>query len=120
MSLWHTLLQPPADFSDGPVADRWFTQIADRLLQGTQLIVGKQPHRFVEAEFYYYNDQHPDVFAHRDPLQLHVGRWYFHRTRGTYRSGSFKGMDLTFGDGKAFGGILIRSIERPDGILIDG
>jgi hypothetical protein len=46
---------------------------------------------------------------------------------GTYRSGSFKGLDLTFGDGEAFAGILIRGIEglpdaadvAPEG-LIDG
>jgi hypothetical protein len=46
---------------------------------------------------------------------------------GTYRSGSFKGLDLTFGDGDAFAGILIRGIEglagaadvAPEG-LIDG
>jgi hypothetical protein len=37
-----------------------------------------------------------------------------------YRGGSFKGLDLTFGDGQSYGGVLIRGIEAPDGTLIDG
>src|SRR5205823_3994142 len=63
---------------------------------------------------------HPDPFTHRDPLQRENGRWYFHRTRGAYRGGSFKGLDLTFGDGRAFGGFLVRTIEAPSGALIVG
>ena len=50
----------------------------------------------------------------------HCGRWYFHRTHGGYRGGSFKGVDLTFGDGEARGGILLRGAERSDGTVIDG
>lgn len=53
-------------------------------------------------------------------MQLTAGRWYFHRTGGAYRGGSFKGLDLTFGDGRAFGGMLIRGLELPDGTVIDG
>jgi hypothetical protein len=120
MSTWQPLLQRPSDFSDGPAADGWFTRIADRLLNGSRIVVGNDPHRFVEVEFYYCGEHHPDPFTHRDPLQLECGRWYFHRTRGTYRNGSFKGLDLTFGDGQAFGGVLIRSIESSDGTLVDG
>lgn len=120
MSAWNLLLQSLHDFDDGPVADSWFTRIASHLLSASHLMVGAEPHRFVEIEFYYFSEHHPDPFAHRNPLQLECGRWYFHRTGGTYRNGSFKGLDLTFGDGKAFGGILVRSIETPDGRLIDG
>lgn len=37
-------------------------------------------------------------------------RRYFHRTGGTYRAGTFKGLDITIGtDEKNYGGILIRS-----------
>jgi hypothetical protein len=95
-------------------------EIAEQLLNCSQLLVANAAYRFVEIEFYYCGDGHPDPFTHRDPLQLEQGRWYFHRTRGSYRSGSFKGLDLTFGDGTAFGGILIRCLEAPDGTLIDG
>jgi hypothetical protein len=84
------------------------------------LLVGSEPHRFTEIEFYYFGELHPDPFTHRDPIQKECGRWYFHRTRGVYRGGSFKGFDLTFGGREAFGGVLIRGLEAPDGTLIDG
>jgi hypothetical protein len=69
---------------------------------------------------YFSGDPHPDLFAHRDPIQLEDGRWYFHRTRGEYRGGSFKGLDLTLGDGKAHFGILIRTVVAADGTILDG
>jgi hypothetical protein len=120
MSDWLSLFQKPDPLEDGEAIEAWFNRMARRLLGGTRLLVGKQPHRFAEIEFYYFSPEHPDLFAHRDPIQLQTGRWYFHRTRGVYRGGSFKGFDLTFGDGQAFGGVLIRSIEKPDGSLING
>src|SRR5262249_5858643 len=72
------------------------------------------------VEYYYHGPDHPDLFAHRDPVQVYCGRWYFHRSRGVYRSGSFKGLDVSFGDGASHGGVLFRSLEAPDGTLIDG
>jgi 3-methyladenine DNA glycosylase Mpg len=117
---WPALLAKPEPLTDDAI-DRWFTRIAGRLLNGSRLDVRGRPHRFVEVEFYLHDpDAHPDPSTHRDPLQLTAGRWYFHRTRGVYRGGSFKGFDLTFGDGRAFGGILIRGLETPEGTLIDG
>src|SRR5262249_14759094 len=44
----------------------------------------------------------------------------FHRTHGVHRGGSFKGVDLTFGDANAFGGILFRSLETAAGDMISG
>lgn len=111
---WATLFRESGEF------DAWFTRIAERLLNGCRLIAGREPHRLVEIEFYYWSDAHPDPFAHRDPIQFHIGRWYFHRTHGTYRGGSFKGLDLTFGEGQTSGGILIRGMVAADGMLIDG
>jgi hypothetical protein len=114
MSDWPSLLRKRE-----PLAN-WFTSIAERLLNGSRLLVGRQPYRLVEIEFYYWSPTHPDPFTHRDPIQFDIGHWYFHRTRGVYRGGSFKGLDLTFGHGDASGGILIRGLETPDGTLIDG
>ena len=51
----------------------------------------------------------------RRPGPGHAGRWYFHKTAGVYRGGSFKGVDVTFGDDEARGGILFRGLETPDG-----
>jgi hypothetical protein len=118
MSDWAALMKRPSNLPAD--AEGWFTSIAEQLLNGCVLMVGNQPHRFVEVEFYYHGAGHLDPFTHRDPLQLETGRWYFHRTAGVYRSGSFKGMDLSFGSGGAHGGVLIRGIEAPDGSLVDG
>jgi hypothetical protein len=120
MKAWEDLLTRPDSFADGPAADAWLAAIATRLLTGARLLVGGEPHRFTEVEAYYHGPGHLDPFTHRDPVQLERGRWYFHRTRGEYRGGSFKGLDLAFGDGSAFAGFLIRGIEAADGTLIDG
>ncbi len=112
---WPALFATPA--TDFPA---WFDRIAAHLLNRARLVVGGKLHRLVEVEVYYHSPDHPDPFAHRDPAQLHVGRWYFHRTGGTYRGGSFKGLDLAFGGSAAHAGVLIRGLETPDGTLIDG
>jgi 3-methyladenine DNA glycosylase Mpg len=114
MSDWSSLLHKREPLDD------WFTNTAARLLFRSRLLIGRLPHRLVEIEFYYWSKEHPDPFTHRDPIQFHIGHWYFHRTHGAYRGGSFKGLDLTFGDGDASGGILIRGMETPEGALIDG
>jgi hypothetical protein len=120
VSSWPELLQRPAGAEDDKRPEGWFTRVAERLLHGSRLVVARQPHRFAEVEIYYCGEAHPDTFTHRDPIQLEQGRWYFHRTAGVYRSGSFKGFDLSFGDGRAFAGVLIRGLDKPDGTRIDG
>jgi hypothetical protein len=120
MKEWTDLLLEPDGAWDSDELEGWFDAIAARLLNGTRLLVAGQPHRFTEVEFYYHGGGHLDPFTHKDPLQKDVGRWYFHKTRGTYRSGSFKGFDLTFGGPDAHGGVLIRGLEKPDGSLVDG
>ncbi|MCI0699920.1 MAG: hypothetical protein L0241_02420 [Planctomycetia bacterium] len=98
----------------------WFTEVAAQLLNGCDFIVAGNRYRFAELEMYFSGDPHPDLFAHRDPLQLESGRWYFHRTRGEYRGGSFKGLDLTLGDGTSYFGLLIRTIVSAEGTILDG
>ncbi len=120
MSTWPALFQRPSPFLGEETATDWFHRIAERLLNGTQLMVGGLAHRFTEVEMYYHGEGHADPFAHKDPVQLHCGRWYFHRTSGTYRSGSFKGVDLAFGENGNYAGVLIRGLEKPNGELIDG
>src|SRR5262249_12621983 len=48
----------------------WFAELVGRLLNSTDLLVGGTPYRFAELETYYHGPQHPDLFAHRDPVQL--------------------------------------------------
>jgi len=97
-----------------------FDAVAERLLNGCHLVVGGERYRLVEIEFYHTSKDHPDPFSHLDPVQLELGRWYFHRTGGVYRGGSFKGVDVSFGYCTAHGGVLVRGIEAADGSLIDG
>jgi hypothetical protein len=119
-SRWQQLLTEPGDLKDDAAHEAWFDEIARRLLCGCTFLVGSEPHRFTEIEFYYHGGAHLDPFTHRDPIQKSTGLWYFHRTGGVYRGGSFKGFDLTFGSQQAFGGVLIRGMEHDDGELIDG
>ncbi len=120
MSDWPSFLRIPDDRAVLGRADSWFAAVAERLLNGAELVVVRQAYRLVEIEFYLFGSHHPDPFTHRRPIQFQCGRWYFHRTGGSYRGGSFKGLDLTFGHGALSGGILIRSMARSDGTLIDG
>jgi hypothetical protein len=119
MSDWSFLERPAGARTDADFQS-WFADMANHLLNGCRLIAGGQPHRFTEIEFYYRSADHTDPFPHADPIQRHQGLWYFHKTRGEYRGGSYKGVDLTFGHDQATGGILIRGIETPDGVLVDG
>lgn len=114
------LFRKPSDLAEPGAAGRWFDRLAERMLNGSHLLVQGLALRLVEIEFYLHGPEHPDPFAHRHPVQQFCGRWYFHRTCNTYRNGSFKGLDLTFGDGSIYAGILIRGLESRDGTLIDG
>jgi hypothetical protein len=117
---WQDTLARQAKLDDYLIVE-WFTRIAERLLNGSRLHIAGVPHRITEIEFYDFDPPvHPDPFTHRDPIEQECGRWYFHRTGGVYRNGSFKGFDLTFGDGTSRAGILIRGLETPQGQLIDG
>src|SRR5262245_31905012 len=116
---WEALLLEPAPLKHDAFAS-WFYTIARRLLCGCRLMVAGVPHRLTEVEFYYHGGDHLDPFSHRDPVQKHLARWYFHRTRGAYRAGSFKGLDLTFAGPTAYGGILFRGLELASGTLVDG
>ncbi len=99
-----------------------FRSVAELLLGRTTLHIAGHPHRFTELELYFTGHAHADPFTHGDPLQQTLGRWYFHRSGGRYRSGTYKGLDLTFGSREAFGGILVRGLERlgASPALIDG
>src|SRR5215211_3101799 len=118
MTAWPDLRKPPR-LSDR-TAGAWFAGIAATLLNRTRWVIAGQAHRITECEFYFRGPQHDDPFTHGDPIQVHAGRWYFHKTAGIYRGGSFKGVDVTFGDGVSRGGILIRGAQTADGRLIDG
>jgi len=79
-----------------------FQRIANDILNNWVLKVEDALYRITELEFYYRDDgkKHDDSYIHGHELQRQKGKWYFHGS----------GIDITFGNGKAYGGILIRAI----------
>ena len=116
MSDAYTILTAPTQESEMD----WFVQVSELLLNQTEFMIGGKPHRFLEIEYYLKNEKHPDPFVHGDPVQQTCGQWYFHRDEGSYRGGSFKGLDISFGPEGDFGGILIRTIADHEGNIVNG
>eukprot|EP01124_Arcella_intermedia_P010638 TRINITY_DN1715_c0_g1_i1.p1 TRINITY_DN1715_c0_g1~~TRINITY_DN1715_c0_g1_i1.p1 ORF type:complete len:384 (+),score=60.58 TRINITY_DN1715_c0_g1_i1:1-1152(+) len=95
-----------------------FREMATFLLNHSALLIGGKRHRFLEIEFYYYDDvTHPDIYSHHSEVQHTFANWYFHTwVRGgetVYRDGAQTGVDISIGGqrgGTDCGGILIRSI----------
>jgi hypothetical protein len=68
-----------------------------------------------EIEFYYFEcNNHQDLYVHLDKLQRQKGKLYVHK-----KGKGYGGIDLTFGNGSYFGGILIRGIKSSN-IFISG
>ena len=96
-----------------------FSQIANQLINKHVISANGTEYRPVNLEFYYYNEEcHQDKNSHaRKPKsrsrerQILSGQWYLHHrvNRPTDRR---KGIDFTFGDGKSYGGILIKKALR--------
>ncbi|MGE0786712.1 MAG: hypothetical protein AB7S26_13655 [Sandaracinaceae bacterium] len=82
--------------------------------------IGDARYRIDEVEVYLRDPAHPDPFVHGHTAQRPPGQFYFHRAGHGFRGGSFKGVDLTIGEGPdAIGGILIRAIHRaPDEAVV--
>ncbi|AGF84924.1 hypothetical protein QJ854_gp858 [Moumouvirus goulette] len=101
-----------------------FSILADKLFNHSYLLVNGSKWRLIEIEFYLRNKKHPDPYVHCDPDQLLDHTFYFHKFKtGTYKSGTFKGMDITLGSSKCdtYFGILVRSVQRiKTGEMVEG
>ncbi|CAK9010418.1 unnamed protein product [Durusdinium trenchii] len=86
------------------------------------LWIAEKAFRIAEVEAYLHSPHHADPYAHGDEGQASCGVWYFHRKGGTYKSGSFKGMDLACGDKEqnVFAGLLVRAVIDSSDKLIEG
>lgn len=95
---------------------------AAELMNAWDLWIAGKAFRIAEVEAYVHSPHHADPYAHGDEGQAACGVWYFHRKGGTYKSGSFKGMDLACGDkaGNVFAGLLLRAVIDPLDKLIEG
>ena len=81
-----------------------FKRMAAEIMNDWILQIEDTRYRITEIEFYLKNDTHNDVYAHGHEIQKEVGKWYFHGS----------GVDITFGSGSFYGGILIRAIYNLD------
>jgi hypothetical protein len=104
-----------------------FKELADHLLNSVVLIVQpsckgpKAEFRLTEIEFYLFSETHPDPYTHRSLEQQTENRFYFHKFgNGTFKAGTWKGLDLCFGR-DSFLGVLIRSLtEIQTDTIIEG
>jgi hypothetical protein len=79
-----------------------FKRVSELLFSKNVLIVNDAVYRLVDIEYYAYSGMFEDVYTHKNPQQLSNGKFYLHGS----------GMDITFGDGYNYGGILIRGIVK--------
>ncbi len=91
-----------------------FENIAEQILNYYVLDINEKKYRITNIEFYYYNENiHPDINSHSSKYkrakerQCLNAKWYLHKVSINKKS-NYKGIDYTFGDGKNYGGILIK------------
>jgi 3-methyladenine DNA glycosylase Mpg len=93
---------------------------AKEILLRRSLLVNGKIIKIAEIEFYLYSQDHPDPYVHCHQDQKLYGSWYFHRFKnGSYKGGTYKGLDITMGTKDQYFGVLIRSIYV-NNILIEG
>lgn len=84
---------------------------------GTTLLV--KGHRYTIVETEYYGDDDP--YTHKAKQQLETRTFYFHRVNDKgFKEGSFRGLDITVGDGTHHRAYLIRSIRAEGGAVTEG
>ena len=92
-----------------------FNLISDIILNKIVLVTNETKYRICEIEMYLQNEDHKDLYVHCNPDQKNYGTFYFHKyNNGTYKSGTWKGLDIVLGDKNKYFGILIRSIMNLD------
>ncbi len=88
-----------------------FYEITKNLMNHFVLKIDTLEIEFTEVEFYYFECQyHTDLYVHLDLLQKESSEYLYVHKKPKGRGG----IDLTFGNGKFFGGILIRGIKDGD------
>lgn len=90
---------------EGVQADVVFRDIAENLFKHCVIRKGEETFRFLEIEFYYHSDKHPDDFVYPRNCSV-AGSFLIHSS----------GVDICFKnvDERTYGGILIRHLLRID------
>ena len=118
------ILQKPKNFSPSDFLE-FANTILNHILIYLPLTKNKKAYRICEIEFYLFNNKtHKDNYVHCSLDQLKWQKFYFHQFKnGSYKSGTYKGMDMTFGvlEREIYFGVLIRSImDMETGEFIEG
>lgn len=79
-----------------------YDQIADRFAKHIIIEINGAGYRIIDFEFYSYAENFADPHTYKNDLQLLAYKFYLHGS----------GIDITFGDGKNHGGILLRSVIK--------
>lgn len=85
-----------------------FYENAKKLMNEYVLVIEDKEFELTELEYYFYDEnKHPDCYVHLNEMQKKTcGKLYVHN-KGNW----IGGIDITFGNGKYYGGILIRGIK---------
>lgn len=93
-----------------------FENIAEQILNYYVLYINEKKYRITNIEFYYYNEKtHRDENSHAlkyeraKERQILNAEWYLHKI-SINKNLNYKGIDYTFGDGRNYGGILIKEV----------
>jgi hypothetical protein len=95
-----------------------FYETARDLMNNYVLKIDELEIELTEIEFYYHNEKyHKDPYVHKNELQKTTNGYLYVHEKPAKRGG----IDLTFGNGNYYGGILIRGIKSDDeNIFISG
>jgi hypothetical protein len=105
------LLKSVEKIKDEKSADETFKKIACELMSNYEIRKGEETYDFIEIEFYYHSEKHPDTSVYARNTE--IGQWFTH----------LSGVDIAFESteeeisARKFvnvhgGGILIRSIRN--------
>jgi hypothetical protein len=100
-----------------PIDENSFDKIAHLLMNKSVLSINGKKFRILEIEFYLHSKNHDDSYTHCHDDQTKKNTFYFHKFKnGTYKAGTFKGMDIILGNREEniHFGILIRTIQSLD------
>ena len=85
-----------------------FYKEAEDIFNNKILKIGNIEIELTEVEFYFYEQQHLDPYVHKNNLQRTTSNYLYVHQQAWNRGG----IDITFGDGIYYGGILIRGIKH--------
>ena len=91
--------------------------IPEDCITGSTLFIGQNQYTIIESEL--YSDDDP--YTHHAVEQKLLATFYFHRLHGKgFKEGTYKGLDITMGDGVHCRAYLIRAIKALDGTITEG